>query len=125
MQRDLLKEAAKDVLRRARNLQEQGKLPLVLGTQGLIALMWDKMQRALVELPTNREKALQELADMVAEGMLIYYSLAEPDYKMWAENMEEEEQALLEVWSNEEQEEEEEDGDNDGLREQAEGSTSD
>jgi hypothetical protein len=126
MQRsDLLKEAAKDVLRRARDMQAHGSLPLVLGTQGLIALMWDKFQRTLRELPTNREKAIDELQTMVAEGFLVYFSLTEEHYKAWAEMEEQEQQTLLEAWTDDEEEEEQGDGDDSGLREQAEGSSGD
>jgi len=109
----MLKDAAKDILRRAKQLQSEGRMPLVLGTEGLVALMWDKFQRSLDSLrdttsPTNREEAAQELLTMVAEGLLVYYTHTKPAYEAMAEVREQEEEELLQSWESSDEEEEQE-----------------
>jgi uncharacterized protein (DUF2126 family) len=104
----MLKDAAKDVLRRAKQLQSEGRMPLVLGTEGLVALMWDKFQRSLDNLrntasPTNREEAAQELLTMVAEGLLVYYTHTKPAYEAMAEQLREENEELAAAWSEHEE----------------------
>lgn len=118
----MLKDAAKDVLRRAKQLQEEGRMPLVLGTEGLIALMWDKFQRALDHLrnetsPTYREEASMELLTMVAEGLVIYYTHTKDAYKNLAERRASEDIEMLSQWEETDAEEENEEEQDEGTSE--------
>lgn len=68
-----LQVVAKSVYARAKQLKDNGQMPIVLGVDGLIALVWDRFQRHA------QKKEELELLDAAALALLVYHASQAPE----------------------------------------------
>lgn len=68
-----LQVVAKDIYKRAKRMKDSGEMPLVLGVDGLVALVWDRFQRYM------KKKEGLELLDTAALALLVYHASQAPE----------------------------------------------
>ena len=74
-----LQVVAKSVHKRAKKLRDNGQMPIVLGVDGLIALVWDRFQRHV------QGKEELELLDAAALALLVYHASQAPELESLAQ----------------------------------------